>query len=173
MTAPGPVGSVRGSSQPRRELTLESRKRSKLWPLVALAAGAALYRTRRKKPVPYSWAKAGPAADLRRYDGGSALLEKPAPHGEDISSSGASDVFVETLTDLSVHDGNTSGSAHADGWIQVAEGESCPIGYPIKGNATSRIYHLPGQAAYEKTIPEICFATEEAAALLGYRPRKR
>ena len=49
----------------------------------------------------------------------------------------------------------------------------CPDGYPIKGNATSRIYHLPGQSSYEVTIPEICFATEADAQAAGFRPRRR
>jgi cytoskeletal protein RodZ len=48
----------------------------------------------------------------------------------------------------------------------------CPDGFPIKGNASSRIYHLPGESTYEVTIPEVCFATDEDAAAAGYRPRK-
>ncbi len=49
----------------------------------------------------------------------------------------------------------------------------CPDKFPIKGNATSRIYHLPGQSSYEVTIPEICFATEDDAQAAGFRPRRR
>ena len=48
----------------------------------------------------------------------------------------------------------------------------CPDGYPIKGNASSQIYHLPGQSSYARTEPEICFATEEAATAEGYRASK-
>jgi cytoskeletal protein RodZ len=48
----------------------------------------------------------------------------------------------------------------------------CPDGYPIKGNASSRIYHLPGESSYDVTVPEVCFATEQDAAAAGYRPRK-
>jgi hypothetical protein len=58
-------------------------------------------------------------------------------------------------------------------WIKVNGEKSCPPEFPIKGNATSRIYHLPGGPTYEATIPEFCFANEEAAVGLGYRPRKR
>jgi hypothetical protein len=60
-----------------------------------------------------------------------------------------------------------------EGWIAGDGTSSCPPEFPIKGNAKSRIYHLPGEASYEATIPEICFANEEAAAEHGYRPRKR
>lgn len=49
---------------------------------------------------------------------------------------------------------------------------ACPDGYPIKGNASSRIYHLPGESSYDRTIPEICFATAEDATAAGFRPRK-
>jgi len=55
----------------------------------------------------------------------------------------------------------------------AGSGESeCAEGYPIKGNASSMIYHLPGQSSYDNTIPEICFATEEDAAAAGYRASK-
>ncbi|MEA2511389.1 MAG: hypothetical protein QOJ59_876 [Thermomicrobiales bacterium] len=59
------------------------------------------------------------------------------------------------------------------GWIHVDGVNDCPADFPIKGNASSRIYHLPGEPTYEATHPEICFATEEAAVELGYRARKR
>lgn len=52
----------------------------------------------------------------------------------------------------------------------LATGEpDCPPGNPIKGNLPSRIYHLPDQTTYERTIPEICFASEEAATAAGFR----
>ena len=43
---------------------------------------------------------------------------------------------------------------------------------PIKGNLSSRgekIYHLPGQASYERTEADETFATEEEAQAAGYR----
>jgi hypothetical protein len=52
-------------------------------------------------------------------------------------------------------------------------GESeCAEGYPIKGNASSMIYHVPGSSSYDRTIPEMCFATEADAEAAGYRPSK-
>lgn len=48
----------------------------------------------------------------------------------------------------------------------------CAEGYPIKGNASSKIFHAPGQSSYERTIPELCFATEEDAIAAGYRASK-
>ncbi len=58
-------------------------------------------------------------------------------------------------------------------WIASEGSAECPAAYPIKGNASSRIYHRPGESSYEKTIPEFCFASEEDAVAAGYRPRAR
>jgi len=49
----------------------------------------------------------------------------------------------------------------------------CPSWAPIKGNASSHIYHLPTGAYYDVTKPEACFATEAAAQADGYRASKR
>ncbi|GAB3682887.1 HNH endonuclease family protein [Angustibacter aerolatus] len=50
---------------------------------------------------------------------------------------------------------------------------NCPAGYPIKGNASSMIYHVPGGQFYDVTNPEECFSTEAAARAAGYRKSKR
>lgn len=49
---------------------------------------------------------------------------------------------------------------------------SCPAWAPIKGNASSKIYHMPGQRFYNVTNPEECFRTEAAAVAAGYRKAK-
>ncbi len=48
----------------------------------------------------------------------------------------------------------------------------CPEDYPIKGNATSKLYHSPGSPSYKRTVPEYCFATTEAAEAAGFNPTK-
>ena len=48
----------------------------------------------------------------------------------------------------------------------------CPDDFPIKGNASSKIYHQHGQGSYETTDPEICFADPESAEAAGYRASK-
>lgn len=48
----------------------------------------------------------------------------------------------------------------------------CPSWAPIKGNADSGIYHVPGQRYYGVTHPEDCFRTEAAAMNAGYRRSK-
>lgn len=44
-----------------------------------------------------------------------------------------------------------------------------PEGYPIKGNANSMLYHLPGTPFYERTVAEIWFDTAENAEAAGYQ----
>ncbi len=49
---------------------------------------------------------------------------------------------------------------------------NCPSWAPIKGNASSRIYHVPGGRYYARTKPEICFSSAAAAVRAGYRASK-
>ena len=49
---------------------------------------------------------------------------------------------------------------------------NCPAWAPIKGNASSMIYHMPGQRFYKATKPEECFRTQAAARSAGYRKAK-
>jgi hypothetical protein len=58
-------------------------------------------------------------------------------------------------------------------WLPQNGEHDCPEAFPIKGNATSKIYHLPTGASYSATIPNICFATEEAAQAAGFHAAKR
>lgn len=52
-------------------------------------------------------------------------------------------------------------------------GWNCPDWAPIKGNASSMIYHVKGGQFYDRTNPEECFATEKAARDAGYRKSQR
>lgn len=49
---------------------------------------------------------------------------------------------------------------------------NCPSWAPIKGNANSGIYHVPGGRYYNVTKAEECFRTEAAAVAAGYRKSK-
>ncbi|WP_415152512.1 hypothetical protein [Propionicimonas sp.] len=58
-----------------------------------------------------------------------------------------------------------AGSPYGDGSYV---GEEPPEGFTIKGNDRSMKYHLPGSAAYERTIAEVWFDSEEAAQEAGF-----
>jgi ribosomal protein S6 len=67
---------------------------------------------------------------------------------------------AEAVTDV------PEGAVRGDG-----SGE-CPEGYPIKGNATSKLYHSPGSPSYKRTVPEYCFESTGAAEAAGFNPTK-
>ncbi len=59
-------------------------------------------------------------------------------------------------------------------WIPVdatrgTGARDCPAGFPVKGNLPSRVFHTPGQPDYDRTTPEVCFASEDAASGAGFR----
>ena len=60
----------------------------------------------------------------------------------------------------------------ASGWVEPIDGE-CPASHPIKGNADSMIFHVPGGMSYERTQAERCYCTAEDAEADGFRPAKR
>jgi large subunit ribosomal protein L17 len=46
--------------------------------------------------------------------------------------------------------------------------DQAPEGFEIKGNADSMLYHVPGSAFYDRTVPEVWFASEQAAEAVGF-----
>ncbi len=44
-----------------------------------------------------------------------------------------------------------------------------PDGFPIKGNADSMLYHVPGSAFYERTAAEVWFVDADAAERAGFQ----
>jgi hypothetical protein len=56
-------------------------------------------------------------------------------------------------------------------WVPPVDG-ACPDGYPVKANANSGIFHVPGGRSYDRTIPERCYPTAQAAEADGYRAAK-
>lgn len=53
--------------------------------------------------------------------------------------------------------------------VAAPNGMDCPPSYPIKGNRSSMIYHVPGGGSYGATRPEQCFAQPADAESAGYR----
>ena len=57
-------------------------------------------------------------------------------------------------------------------WVDPVDA-GCPLTHPVKGNASSRIYHVPGSRFYDMTIPERCYRDPEAAEADGMRAPRR
>ena len=68
-------------------------------------------------------------------------------------------------------DWDNSDSSPGGGVSPISEND-CPASHPIKGNESSGIYHMPGDACYDETNPEECFATEADGQAAGYRAAK-
>ena len=63
-------------------------------------------------------------------------------------------------------------SAAVPRWVAPVDGV-CPVSHPIKGNADSGIFHVPGGMSYDRTVPERCYATAADAEADGFRQAKR
>lgn len=50
----------------------------------------------------------------------------------------------------------------------LADG-SQPEGFPVKGNADSMLYHVPGSSFYARTVAEVWFTSAEAAEAAGFQ----
>ena len=75
----------------------------------------------------------------------------------------AAEVLREAMLELDNERDVPLGAVAGDGTA------ACPPGFPVKGNAQSRIYHEPGQVSYPNTVAEFCFASPEAAEAAGFR----
>lgn len=58
-------------------------------------------------------------------------------------------------------------------WIRGDGTSDCPESHPVKAKANSMIYYLPESGHYDRTIPDVCFASDLDAESAGYRPPRR
>ncbi len=84
-----------------------------------------------------------------------AAVEETAPEAADSDNDGESDATDE--------------SPHGDGSRLATDDDAMPEGFEIKGNASSKLYHVPGSSFYDRTKAEVWFATEEAAEAAGFQ----
>jgi hypothetical protein len=61
----------------------------------------------------------------------------------------------------------------AQAWVEPSSDGLCPQSHPIRAKLSSKIFHLPGMLAYERTKPDRCYAAEDAAVGDGFRKAKR
>jgi hypothetical protein len=92
--------------------------------------------------------------------------------GVDITEATAAPVASPAALVATSTEASSSASDVPAGAVRGDGTAVCPPGFPVKGNAQSKIYHAPESRVYEQTIAELCFATAEAAQAAGYRPPK-
>ncbi len=65
--------------------------------------------------------------------------------------------------------GGTTPAPYGDGSAAPLADGSAPEGYPIKGNAKSRLFHPADSPYYGRTKAEVWFRDEESAGAAGFR----
>lgn len=58
-------------------------------------------------------------------------------------------------------------------WVRGDGSHNCPESHPVKAKASSMIYYVPESGHYDRTIPDVCFASEVDAEASGYRAPRR
>ncbi|KXO89886.1 50S ribosomal protein L17 [Tsukamurella pulmonis] len=82
------------------------------------------------------------------------------------SQAAAKSAAVEAaeITEAPAEGSDLPAGAHAP----LEDVNEAPEGFPIKGNADSKLYHRPGTRFFESTVAEIWFADEASAEAAGY-----
>jgi hypothetical protein len=57
-------------------------------------------------------------------------------------------------------------------WVDPTDGE-CPPTHLVKAKQSSKIFHVPGGLAYDRTTPDRCYRDAASAEADGFRPAKR
>jgi hypothetical protein len=58
-------------------------------------------------------------------------------------------------------------------WVRLDEAGVALASHPVKAKESSRLYHLPGMLAYDRTRPDRCYLSPEAAEADGFARAKR
>jgi hypothetical protein len=144
-------------------------KRERLPTEVGTAPAGAPFPERFAPDASTAAAERGAETAVRATDGAAPAAPAKAPAGA--APGGAAPAEPAPIPTQAEE--TTEVPNEGEGWVRGDGSTGCPEDFPIKGKSNSRIYHLPGGPSYGATVPDLCFATEEAAAALGYRPRKR
>lgn len=69
-------------------------------------------------------------------------------------------------------DTGSSTGATGGNWVEP-NGDACPSTHPVKAKLSSKIFHIPGGANYERTVPDRCYRDAAAAEEDGLRQAAR
>lgn len=110
------------------------------------------------------------SAEADRATRAAASKKKAVDIESTVVEGDAEDVVVAETTEeaTSTPAGLLSADAPAGSHVPLEDGSE-PEGFPIKGNADSMLYHVPGSRFFASTVAEIWFATEADAEAAGYQ----
>src|SRR6478736_7569172 len=89
------------------------------------------------------------------------------PRGATPASEQVSFAKSAPAADAAADDDDDEHAYGPDSHAPLADG-SQPEGFPVKGNADSMLYHVPGSSFYARTVAEVWFTTAEAAEAAGF-----
>ncbi len=106
----------------------------------------------------------------RKQDSSTAQVpatETPAVEDTTAADTAAADATTDTEVEESVatDEAPYGAGSHAP----LDDPEEAPEGFPIKGNADSMLYHVPGSTHFGRTVAEVWFANAEAAEAAGFQ----
>jgi large subunit ribosomal protein L17 len=87
-------------------------------------------------------------------------VEEPAAPAEDTTAA-----EVEVEESAATEEAPYGPGSHAP----LEDPNEEPEGFPIKGNADSMLYHVPGSSHYSQTVAEVWFADADAAEAAGFQ----
>jgi large subunit ribosomal protein L17 len=92
---------------------------------------------------------------------------------EPVDTASADTASADTVDDTAENTTETEAATdethpYGDGSHAALEDGSQPEGFPIKGKLSSKLYHVPDTSHYERTVPEVWFATAEDAEAAGF-----
>ncbi|QGF24206.1 hypothetical protein [Raineyella fluvialis] len=151
--------------------------------LTALAGIALVVAKKLGSPKEDAWQNYQPTQPAEPRPSTPAPAEEPtaeAPVAADIPLDEMDDEMAEAEAEMIGEGGgisefdravstDTATSYGPDSYVGIEP----PEGFPIKGNPRSMKYHLPGSDSYNRTVTDVWFATEEAAAAAGFTKATR
>ena len=105
----------------------------------------------------------------RRVSSSQQAVAAPVEPAVDESAVEESAVEESAVADSAVAEPATDEAPFGEGsHAPLDDPNEAPEGFEIKGNADSKLYHVPGSAFYDRTVAEVWFASPEAAEAAGF-----
>lgn len=79
----------------------------------------------------------------------------------------------EPEVDTAAAEAADAAEAAGPAWVEPGPDGACPPSHPIKAKLRSKLFHLPGMLAYDRTNPDRCYRDEAAAEADGLTRAKR
>ncbi len=102
--------------------------------------------------------------ERQRSDSDVAWEPQPFPYPPQPRTEAETTTAARPVSDATVSD--------AKAWVEAAEG-TCPATHPVKAKLSSKIFHVPGGANYDRTKADRCYRDAPAAQADGLRKAAR